>query len=386
MEPNIQKNDSHWKLCVFLLSSLLCFLLISNIACVHMWYKNQQAQKTSYMVEDAESTTSSEENADPDDDFVVYKEIPADSRQVKLNKIFVNNSTPTEYIRLEQDISSFTVHTNRSICLDLNGHKIINRQEDQDAITIEPSGSLLLQGNGTIENYEGMSLLFNEGECFLSGNIDMVNNTGAYSIINHGYMALGGNLSVSCTSKGSSLLQNGYYDITSGDNRTGYVNGWEYPTMDVFSGSYSGGRISLKNSGAGICRVFGGTFYDADVAALKNWGSMDIYGGDFYSPDDCIVLGRRLADGDHCLGDLRIHGGNFYGNTDGGYNAIFGISAGTDEDVIRTHGNVEIQGGNFLEFEHLYSNFVSPRAVLNISPSVHFTPVFQDILRAKYSH
>lgn len=76
MEPDVQKNDAHWKLCVFLLSSLLCFLLVSNIACVHMWYQDRQTQKSSYTKEDDQSIISIQKDADPVDD---HELLPAKS-------------------------------------------------------------------------------------------------------------------------------------------------------------------------------------------------------------------------------------------------------------------------------------------------------------------
>ena len=329
----------------------------------------------------AEGTASSEpiNTAETVEDPEVIEEdtLYQDLNQENVEELFTKNHTKTKFIRLEKDLSSFIVKTGESIILDLNGHTISNSQRKKDAIVIEPSGSLFLTGGGRVENSGGYALIFNEGECFVAGSGEYINDTSNYSIINHGYMALGGDVKISCLQVGSSLVQNGYYEYDSGDYRTGCVNGWEYPEMDIYAGDYSGGRISVKNSDAGICRIYGGSFHDADVAVLKNWATMDVYGGYFYGAEDCIVLGRLLKHGDRSLGDLRIHGGNFYVNENGS-KALFGISGGTDYDVLPTHGDVEVQGGYFLGFTHWYSHFVSSRAVMEVSEEAYFDPAMPE--------
>ena len=288
---------------------------------------------------------------------------------------------PTQYLRLTEDRGALVVEKDEHIVLDLNGCTISSTDKNEDAIWVKPGGVLFITGEGRVENSGGYALIFNEGECCISGSGVFVNDTGSYSVINHGRMEIVGDVRFSCLQTGSSLMQNGYYEYTSGDYRTGFVSGWAYPVMTIYSGDYSGGRISVKNDDAGICTIYGGYFHDAPIAALKNWGTMDVFGGEFHGGNHCIVLARRLKNGDRTLGLTRIHGGSFYRSEDG-EKALFGISAGTDLDTFYTHGDTWIYGGAFYGFSKWYSILTSPHAVLEIDDSVLFDPVIEDFPRA----
>ena len=297
------------------------------------------------------------------------------------NTAALTSAWPTQYLRLTEDRGALVVEKDERIVLDLNGCTISSTSKNEDAIWIKPGGVLYITGEGRVENSGGYALIFNEGECYISGSGVFVNDTSNYSVINHGLMEIGGDVQFSCLQTGSSLMQNGYYEYTSGDYRTGFVNGWAYPVMTIYSGDYSGGRISVKNSDAGICTIYVATYHGAPIAAIKNWGTMDVFGGEFYGGDNCIVLARRLANGDRTLGLTRIHGGSFYRSEDGG-KALFGISAGTDMDTFYTHGDTWISGGAFYGFSAWYSILTSPHAVLEIDDSVLFDPVIEGFPRA----
>ena len=304
----------------------------------------------------------------------------ADTASVN-NALDLTAAWPTQYLRLTEDRGALVVETDERIVLDLNGCTISSTNKNEDAIWIKPGGALYITGDGRVENSGGYALIFNEGECYISGSGVFVNDTSNYSVINHGLMEIGGDVQFSCLQTGSSLMQNGYYEYTSGDYRTGFVTGWAYPVMTIYSGDYSGGRISVKNSDAGICTIYGGTYHDAPIAAIKNWGTMDVFGGEFHGGDHCIVLARRLANGDRTLGLTRLHGGSYY-CSDEGDNALFGISAGTDMDIFYTHGDTWISGGSFYGFSAWYSILTSPHAVLEIDDNVLFDPVIGGFPRA----
>ena len=291
-----------------------------------------------------------------------------------VNSIDTGEAQVTEYRYLTKDNGPVVVEAGEKIVLDLNGHTLSSTKKNEDAIWIKPGGVLFITGEGRVENSGGYALIFNEGECYVAGSGEFVNDTGNYSVINHGKMVLSGDVKFTCLQTGSSLIQNGYYEYDSGDYRTGFVDGWAYPELKIFSGDYSGGRISVKNSDAGLCIIYGGTFHDAPIAAVKNWSILDIYGGDFTGGNHCLVLARRLRNGDRCLGLTRIHGGTFH-RSENGSKALFGISGGTDMDVTYTHGDTYITGGTFLGFTEWYSGLVSPRAVVEVDEAVVFDPV-----------
>ena len=316
--------------------------------------------------EDSTIPIDQETSVPPDNEPVIYDD----------SEIEADDYSQTRYIRMTDDAKRFVVECGETIILDLNGFSISNREKNEDAIAIKPGGKLFITGEGTVENTGGYALIFNEGECYISGKASFINDTSNYSIINHGKMVIAGDVHISCLKTSSSLVQNGYYEYDSGDHRTGYVDGWEYPELEIYSGDYSGGRISVKNSDAGLCTIYGGTFYGAPIAALKNWGTMDVYGGDFTGGNSCIVLARRLKNEDRCLGLTRIHGGTFHA-PDVEKPVLFGISAGTDMDTFYTHGDTFITGGAFEGFVKKYSVLTSPRALLNIADDVVFDPQIQ---------
>ncbi len=272
---------------------------------------------------------------------------------------------PVEHITLAMDMDSYTIHSGRRIVLNLNNH-CISAASSADAIWVQPGAELLLEGNGKVENSGGGSLIFNEGRCSLDGNLTLLHDSGGYAVINHGYMVMAGDVSIASLNSGSSLIENGYYDRFSEDYRIGFVDGWEHPEMDIHSGDFTGGQISVKNDDWGICRIYGGYFHDAEEAAIKNWGSMDVYDGEFIGGNNNIVVGIMLDRQN--WGDLRIHGGHF---TAGKSRALFAIGADTDTDNEGyLHGEVNLLGGEYTGFQYWYNTWVSSNAVLNVSEDV----------------
>ena len=278
-----------------------------------------------------------------------------------------------ETVTLSEDTGAITVRSGEMIRLDLNGKTIYNSQGDRAADTVEPGGYLYITGTGQIINAGAMSLIFNEGECIIDGAIEMNSDSRSYTVINHGTMLLSGGVKISCSNTCSSLLQNGYYEYGSGSKRTGHISGAAYPLMLILSGTYEGGRISVKNADAGICRIYGGEFCGAENAVLKNWADLAIYGGEFRSGKYCLVLAKRIRNGDRCLGVTKIYGGTFEANPESKRTLIV-LSEGTDYDRFPTHGETYLYGGSFRGFEKLYGSLCSPRAVLEISEKATFTP------------
>ena len=270
-----------------------------------------------------------------------------------------------ETIILVEDVDSLTIHSGEKVILNLN-HHCISDDTSADAVWIQPGAELILEGEGSVVNSGGGSLIFNEGSCSLSGDILFLHDSGGYAVINHGYMEIGGDVCISSLKSSSSLIENGYYECTSGNYRTGYVEGWEHPELNIHNGEFSGGRISVKNDDWGICRIYGGLFHNAKEAALKNWGSMDVYGGEFIGGNNNIVVGMIRERQD--WGDLRIHGGYF---TAGKSRALFAIGADTDTDYGGyLHGEVSLLGGEYTGFHYWYNTWVSTNAVLNVSEDV----------------
>ena len=278
---------------------------------------------------------------------------------------FIPHERVKHKIVLYRDLDAVNVCSGNEVELDLNGHSIANKSSG-DAITVEPGAVLIIKGEGVVSNSGGGSLIFNEGECFLQGNCSFVHDAGGYAVINHGYMEISDGVMISSLRSGSSLIENGYYNYESGDARTGFLSGWEKPELCIKGGDFKGGRINVKNDERGICNIYGGVFHDADEAVLKNWSTMDIYGGEFYGANHNIVLGiiRDLS----CFGDLRIHDGSFKA---GRSKALFSIGVGTDADEGGDlHGDVELLGGEYDGFHYWYSCEVSPSMEIKKSDDV----------------
>ena len=278
---------------------------------------------------------------------------------------FIPHERVKHKIVLYRDLDAFNVCSGNEVELDLNGHSIAN-QSSGDAITVEPGAVLIIKGEGLVSNSGSGSLIFNEGECFLQGNCSFVHDAGGYAVINHGYLEISDGVMISSLRSGSSLIENGYYNYSSGDAKTGFVSGQEKPELCIKGGDFNGGRINVKNDERGICNIYGGVFHNAEEAVLKNWSSMDIYGGEFYGGDHNIVLGiiKDLS----CYGDLRIHDGTFKA---GRSKALFSIGVGTDADEGGDlHGEVELFGGEYEGFHYWYSCEVSPSMEIKKSDNV----------------
>lgn len=261
----------------------------------------------------------------------------------------INNANSGDVITLGGDITAdVVVKGDKSITLDLNGHKLTNASGD--TITVKIGASLTIKGSGTVDNKtNAKGAIFNEGTVILNGGTyDRTSETGEsadisggnswYTICNHGKMTINEGVTVKNSGSFSSMIENGYYDYTSTDSRNGYAEGVnaKNPTLTINGGEFIGGLNTVKNDDGAILVINDGSFSNTTQASILNWNKAEIYGGEFdCSAENCILNGARSSDpSDNNKGELNIYGGVFSSTGSNVYNNFtsskgISISAGT---------------------------------------------------------
>jgi hypothetical protein len=264
-------------------------------------------------------------------------------------------STTTEStIDLSEDTTgSITVESGQTVTLNLNGYTLSN-DDDTDTITVEYGGTLIIAGPGTIENtsnsyaniYNNGTVTFNgeNGTIYLTRPDDTGSNTNSYyTILNHGTMTID-NVNINVPDDNfSSMIENGYYNYSSGNARTGYVEGTNSanPTMTINSCTVVGGSACVKNDDGGILTINDGDF-SGGLIALQNANQAVINGGTFTNKEDpesspsCLIWNAGVSGSDVDLGELTINGGVFTKNSED--DAIFYRSSSSPDSVTITGG------------------------------------------------
>ena len=265
------------------------------------------------------------------------------------------------YIKLNADITAnVVIPASKEVTLDLNGKKLTNdaASEVKDTIYVTKEATLTVVGSGTVDNVSnGRAAVFNNGTAILNGGSytrskEAGTNAGAngnswYVLLNHGTMTISGDVAVTSKSTYSSMIENGYQKYSSSDERTGHVSGTnaENPSLTIESGTFTGGKNTIKNDDGGTVSISGGTFSNTDQAAVLNWNVAEISGGEFnVQTNHAVVLnGRDTSNtaGDECLnqGKLTI--------TDGTFTSTGSTAIGTMNGASGDMGTVEISGGTF---------------------------------------
>ena len=241
---------------------------------------------------------------------------------------------------------SIVIPAGKTVTLNLNGFTLTN-SGSTDTITVLQGASLTVTGSGTVKNtVDGRGVVYNNGTAVLNGG--RYERTGEwYVLLNHGSMTIGDGAEVVSGSTFSSMIENGYQNYGSGSERTGYVAGTNAPnpSLTILGGSFSGGLNTVKNDDGGTLAIHGGTFSNTTQAAILNWNTAAITGGEFeVSTDFAVILNGKdesNTSGDEVLnkGDLTIEGGIF--STTGA--TAVGTMNGTSGNI----GSVKISGGTF---------------------------------------
>ncbi|MCD7774726.1 MAG: hypothetical protein LUH40_03985 [Clostridiales bacterium] len=270
---------------------------------------------------------------------------------------------------LEASVTEDITVTGKSITLDLNGNTITNASGD--TITVAIDASLTIEGDGTVDNISnGKAALFNNGTVVLNGGTytrsaeagtyspNSANGNSYYVIVNHGEMTANDGIEVDSTSGYSSMFENGYQTYTSGDERTGYVEGKNAaaPSLTINGGTYDGGLYTVKNDDNSVLVINDGTFTNTVMATVLNWNIATINGGTYDSEGYAVMIAAGSSSINS--GELTITGGTFtsekysiyqYGNTAVTVVITDGTFAAADTDVfsVYTSADITITGGTY---------------------------------------
>lgn len=229
-------------------------------------------------------------------------------------------------ITLTEDVTltaGYVVESGKTLTINLAGYTLRTTTGlKADTITVEKGATLKITGDGTITNSynaDNYAALFNNGTVIIDGadfTLDTtVNKNTYYVIVNHGTMETS-NVNVTSNDSGSSLFENGYSNYTSGNQRSGYVEGINAvaPKLTIHSGIYDGGMNTIKNDDGAEVIIEDGTFRNTVQVSLMNWNIATINGGTFETPTGNdktnIFVGNYGADSVD-KGILVINGGTF---------------------------------------------------------------------------
>lgn len=236
----------------------------------------------------------------------------------------VENPSEAGVVILDADTvetNVITIHSDMTITIDLNGHKITNA-DGKHTIVVESGGTLTIKdsaGTGTIDNVSnGKAAIVNMpgGTVVLNGGTvtrskeDGKTNT-HYTINNLGSMTIDGGI-VTNAGGFSSMIKNGWYDAakTNGNDPAEHT-GDTVATLTIENGSFSGGLNTIKNDDYGQVTINGGTFENVAQNVVLNNNTATITGGTFESEKGVDVFNRQIGNGN--AGTLEISGGTFKG-------------------------------------------------------------------------
>lgn len=249
---------------------------------------------------------------------------------------------------LTQDLmGDFTISATDAVTINLNGHKITNKEGD--TFTVNKGSTLTISGNGTIDNINhGKACIYNNGTVVLNGGTytrskengqDSANSGGNsyYNILNHGVMTINSGVEVLQGGQFSSMIVNGYYGYTNEDPRIGYVSDINHqnPSLIINGGTFSGGFNTIKNDDGAQLTIIDGTFTNMSQATVQNHHVTEIKGGTFNTTGSAKYAvdneGHNGAAND--LGQMTISGGTLNGKIHvGGTGASLTVTGGTFSD------------------------------------------------------
>lgn len=201
----------------------------------------------------------------------------------------VNASANADTITLLKDtVEAITIPVDKTITLDLNGHKIVNSSTAQDNTVADNLRKHTITNNGTLTIMDSVG----------TGVVDNVSH-GRAALYNAGTISeiKGGKFtrSVDNSTDATSAKGNSWYVVYNAENATiTKISAGDFLAIGKFSslfsncgiiGEISGGTfkqdgfIAFKNEGT-ITKISGGTFSSRDESCIQNWGTIDeICGG-----------------------------------------------------------------------------------------------------------
>lgn len=201
----------------------------------------------------------------------------------------VNASENADTITLLKDtVEVITIPADKTITLDLNGHKIVNSSTAQDNTvadnlrkhTITNNGTLTIMdsvGTGVVDNVsDGRAALYNTGTITeikggkFTSSADKSTNSNS-SNGNSWYVVYNAqNATITKISAGDFLAIGKFSSLFSNCGTIGEISGGTF-TQDGF--------IAFKNEGT-VNKISGGTFSSKDESCIQNWGTIgEICGG-----------------------------------------------------------------------------------------------------------
>lgn len=252
-----------------------------------------------------------------------------------------------EEITLTDNITKSIIVKKGTTCtLNLNG-KTLTNEAGKDTIYVEMGGTLIINGAGTVDNVShGRAAIFNNGTVTLNGGTytrsaekgtgkdpNSDNGNSWYTICNHGDMIVTAGVTVENKGTFSSVFENGYYNYTDNpsDERSNFVQDTNhpYPKLTINGGTFTGGKITIKNDDGGILEINNGTFTNAWNRVVYNVNVATINGGSFSCPatNEIAVDSNKLNDTVN-KGVMTITGGTFDGKVTQS-NGTFTVSGGT---------------------------------------------------------
>ena len=257
--------------------------------------------------------------------------------------------------------ASITIPAGTTVTLNLNG-KTLTNDAGKDTIYVEMGGTLTIKGTGTVDNVShGCAAIFNNGTVILNGGTytrsaeagtgkdpDSDHGNSWYTICNHGDMTVNPDVTVTNTGTYSSVFENGYYDYNGSNERSNYVPSTNHPNpkLTINGGTFTGGKITIKNDDGGILKINDGRFTNDGNRVVYNVNKAEINGGDFNCPagyfDNKIAVDTRHANNDINVGELAISGGAFNGWITKNEGSNVGITGGTFNSDVTPYVNNEL--------------------------------------------
>lgn len=256
-----------------------------------------------------------------------------------------------EEITLTDNITKSIIVKKGTTCtLNLNG-KTLTNEAGKDTIYVEMGGTLIINGTGTVDNVShGRAAIFNNGTVTLNGGTytrsaekgtgkdpNSDNGNSWYTICNHGDMIVTAGVTVENKGTFSSVFENGYYNYTDNpsDERSNFVQDTNhpYPKLTINGGTFTGGKITIKNDDGGILEINNGMFTNRGNRVIFNVHKAEIKGGEFNCPtgyvDYRIAVDTVYSNDTTNAGQLTISGGAFNGRITKNEGSNVGITGGT---------------------------------------------------------
>lgn len=189
---------------------------------------------------------------------------------------------------LKNSVEAITIPADKTITLDLNGHKIVNSSAPQNNTVADNLRKHTITNNGTLTIMDSVG----------TGVVDNVShgraalyNTGTISEIKGGKFTR----SVDNSTDASSANGNSWYVVYNAEKaKINKISAGDFLAIGKFSSLFSNcgtideisggtfkqdGFIAFKNEGT-ITKISGGTFSSRDESCIQNWGTIDeICGG-----------------------------------------------------------------------------------------------------------